>query len=82
MKLKDILKIIDFGNLILICYIEDDDDIPLWEGTGFDLPWWVGELYLSKSEFLARPIDFRSSLGEEYDNKPGFVISLNEEKPE
>ena len=82
MKLKDILKIVDFGNLILICYIDDDDDIPLWEGIGYNLPWWVGEFYLSKPEFLERPIDFRSSLGEEYDNKPGFVISLSEEKPE
>ena len=78
MKLIELLRTINFGSLILIVYIEDDED-PIWTGTAFDLPWWLADHEINGPNVWGEEaIDFRSSLGEEHDNKPGFVISLKD----
>lgn len=61
-----------------IIYIEDDDE-PVWSGLAYYVPWEFGKLYLQDNpEILEgeKPIDFRNDLGEEYDHRPGFVVSL------
>ena len=75
------MKLIDFMRLTedlpyLIIYEEDDDENPLWEGRAFNVPWWVADLELDNSDPYSPPISFRNSLGEDHDNKPGFVISV------
>ena len=78
MKLKDILKVINFGGLILIIYIEEEED-PIWVGTESNVPWWLADHEINGPNVWGEEaIDFRSSLGEEHDNKPGFVISLKD----
>ena len=79
MTLKDVLKIVDFGNLILVVYIEEEEE-PIWVGSCYDLPWWLAEHKIASpdSEWGEEPIDYRHSLGKDYDNEPGFVICLKD----
>lgn len=79
MKLKELLKLVDFGSLKLLFYIDDEED-PIWDGIGWDVPWWLADLELASldPEFNEEPVDYRDSLGEEYNNVPGVVICLKE----
>ena len=75
------MKLIDFMKMTedlpyLIVYEEDDDENPIWEGRAFELPWWVADMELDDSDPYSPPISFRFSLGEDHDNKVGFVISV------
>lgn len=80
MKVIDILKLMDVAGLRVV-YYEDDYEDPLWEGSLFDTPYWVADLELDveKAEFH-EPISFRSSLGKEHNNRPGFVIIVKEKE--
>lgn len=75
MKLIDFLKITDLGGLYLVIYVEDDED-PIWTGHSIDIPWWVADHKIAPSRWGEESISYRTSLGEEYNNKPGFVIFL------
>lgn len=79
MKLKDILKVINFGGLILIVYIEEEED-PIWVGTESNVPWWLAEHQLVSPDpkWGEESIDYRNSLGKEYNDEPGFVICLKD----
>ncbi len=78
MKFIDFLKLVDFENLHLIVYINEEED-PIWEGRQADVPYWLCDLPLDPSSWGEESVSYRSSLGEEYDNKPGVVICLREE---
>ena len=75
----DFLKTGDYLGLTFIVYIDGEED-PIWAGSSLDIPYWIAELELEYegSDPLEPPISFRSSLGKEYDNKPGFVISCKD----
>lgn len=77
------MKLIDFMRVTedlpyMIVYGEHNDDEPLWEGLSFKLPWWVADMELDNSNPLYPPISFRYSLGEDHDNRVGFVISVKD----
>ena len=77
MRLIDWLKMTDTSGLTIIIYLYDEQDVPAYVGTAFNIPWWIAEMYLvRKSDEEDEPISYRPSLGEEYDNEPGLVISL------
>ena len=76
-KVMDFLKMFD-GCLPVIVYVNEEED-PLWDGSLFDMPWWVADLELNfHNENGSNPVDYRDSFGEEYDNKPGLVIFTKE----
>jgi len=79
------MKLIDFMRVTedlpyLIIYEEHDEENPLWEGNSWDLPWWVADMKLDDSDPWRPPVSFRHSLGEDHDNKTGFVILVKEEE--
>ena len=77
MRFKDFLKMVDLCGLTLICYIKDED-FPAYTGSYLDVPWWLADYFIDDT-FEEEPISYRHSLGKEYNEKPGFVISLREE---
>ena len=78
MKLKKILKTIDLIGLHTLIFIEDEKD-PIWEGSWMDIPWWLADMKVNDcGDWGEKPIDYRCSLGKEYNNEPGVVISLRE----
>ena len=79
MKLKKWLKYINpIGLTIIVWDIDmDEKEGPIYEGSAFDLPWWIGEAKITKEAGNSdEPIDFRDSLGNEYNNRPGVVICV------
>ena len=81
MTVRDFLKVFDCVGLKAIYYMEDDDQIPLWEGSAYETPWWVAEYELAKDDGDGgEPISYRGSLGKEYNDSPGLVFSLKESK--
>ena len=80
MTVRDFLKVFDCIGLKAIYYTESDDETPLWEGRAFETPWWVAEYELAKNNGdSGSPIEYRKSLGEEHDNKPGLIFSLKDD---
>lgn len=81
MKLKKFLKYSDLTGFTIIIYSMDDEDHPLYEGTSIDVPWWLADLKLATpwKSGVEEPVSFRSNLGDAYNNKPGFVITVVEE---
>jgi len=81
LTLREILHVIDFSAKV-VCYINDEED-PVWSGWAHDIPYWLAELELNVSRDNdneeEQAIDFRRSLGEEFNNEPGFVICLRED---
>lgn len=79
LTLADALHIIDFSSKVVI-YVRGDED-PLWSGFASEVPYWIAESLLDFEGFEGddyEPISFRRSLGEEYKNEPGFVISIRD----
>lgn len=80
MKLRKWLKNIDPIGLTLVVWDVDvpEDEGPIYEGSAYDLPWWIGEAKISRSEDnpYDPPISFRDSLGKELNNKPGVVVTI------
>ena len=78
MYLYDFLKMFD-STLPVAVYI-NDEEVPVYEGNLFNLPWWLVDLELNyKGAEDHYPISYRDSFGDEYDNKPGLVIFLKED---
>ena len=79
MKLKKWLQMTDIIGATVIIY--NEDEWKLYEGSTLSVPYWVADLHLiTKEENEGEPpISFRNSLGKEYDNKPGFVITVKED---
>ena len=79
MKLKKWLKMTDIIGLDIVVWVEGDDSEPLWEGNAFDTPYWVAEKKIAKKGWdYDAPISYRHNLGEEHDNKAGFVITIED----
>ena len=79
MKLRKWLKNVNPIGLKIVVWDKDSmvDEEPLFAGSAFDLPWWIGEGIISKSdEDDDEPIDFRDNLGKEFNNKPGIVVTV------
>jgi hypothetical protein len=80
LTLADVLHIIDFSSKVII-YVRGDER-PLWEGYASEIPYWIAESLLDfeceEGEDCFEPISFRHSLGEEYKNQPGFVITIRD----
>lgn len=67
------------GTDIVVWVNGDEDHGPLWEGSAYDFPLRFADLKLCyDAEEIERPIDFRSSLGKDHNDKPGFVITVEE----
>ena len=85
MKLSTWLKFTDTLGLTLIVWTDDqiefNEEEPLYTGSSLALPWYIADMKISWKhvEMGDRPISFRNSLGEKYNNKPGFVILVGEE---
>lgn len=81
LTLADALHIIDMCSTVVI-YVRGDDDHPLWSGFASEVPYWIAESLLDfeceENDDDYEPISFRRSLGEEYKNEPGFVISIRD----
>ena len=78
MKFIDILHMVSF-NAKLICYINEEKE-PIWTGYGSQIPYWLAELELADSKYGEEAIDFRHSLGKEFNDEPGFVVTLKDEE--
>lgn len=79
MKLRKWLKNINPIGLNIVVWDRDSvaDEEPLFAGSAWDLPWWVGEGIISKlDEDDDGPIDFRNDLGKEFHNSPGVVVTV------
>lgn len=81
MRLSKILKYFELMGCYAVIYASDsqEDDEPLWAGFADDIPWYLTQCRLDKAlikEVDGQPISFRTSLGEKYGNRPGFVILL------
>ena len=71
MKLRKWLKYINpIGLTVIVWDIDaDEEEGPIYEGSAFDLPWWIGEAKITKEAGnFDEPIDFRISLGDNYNN--------------
>ena len=80
MKLLDFLKIFDGVPLKVICYIGEDK---VWSGNINDTPWWITLMKLDNKRYEEegfRPVEYRVSLGENYDDKAGLIICLKDEE--
>ena len=78
-KVIDFLKAFD-GGIIPVIYYAGEDDMPIWEGSLLDTPWWVADLELNyEGAEDGYPISFRDSLGKEYNDRPGLVIIVKED---
>ena len=81
LTLADALHIIDMSTTVVI-YVRGDDD-PLWTGFASNIPYWIAESQLDfeceENDDSYEPISFRRSLGEKYNNEPGFVITIRDE---
>ena len=58
---------------------ENEDNGPLWEGSAYDFPLRLADLKLCYEMDCEKPIEFRSSLGEDHNDRPGFVITVKDE---
>jgi hypothetical protein len=80
LTLEDALHIIDMSSTIII-YVRGDED-PLWSGFPSEIPYWIAESLLDfeceENDDSYEPISFRPSLGEKYNNRPGFVITIRD----
>ena len=89
-KLKtvyDFLSNIDIIGVKIIVYMYEDGENadPIYAGSAWDTPYWVADLkldWIHTSLDCPKPIEFRNSLGEEYNNAPGFVISCTDSEEE
>lgn len=86
MTILDFLKLCDGCGTDCVVYstADPDGEEPLYEGSTFDMPWYVS-LYeldtdLNKDIYeTGRPVEFRHSLGAEHNNRPGFIFLVKEE---
>ena len=77
----DFLKAVDALGCHAVFWMKGEDKEPCWEGPLFDTPWWVAEFELDYEEAEDHlPISFRDSLGENHNNKPGFVFWVKEKE--
>ena len=80
LTLADALHIIDFCSRVII-YVRGDEE-HLWSGYSNEIPYWIAESPLDfeceDSDDGYEPISFRRSLGEKYNNEPGFVITIRD----
>jgi len=80
LTLADALHIIDFSSTVII-YVRGDEE-PIWTGYAMDVPYWIAENLLDfecgENEDSYEPISFRHRLGEKYNNRPGFVITIRD----
>lgn len=73
----DWLSAADLIGTDIIVWIDGDEDYgPLWEGSAYDFPLRYADLKLcyETDGDCEKPIEFRKDLGEEHNNKPGFVV--------
>ena len=80
MKFGDWLDVTEVVGLYFVVYTkEDGDEEPLWTGKYMDIPHWIAKCKLATDlPDGALAIDYRGSLGEEYGNKPGFVVIVED----
>lgn len=84
MRLIDWLKVTDVVGLYIIIYEDIDNyDEPSWTGWSMDIPWtYVIEKFSTRRKREGEaPVEYRSNLGDEYNNKAGFIICLDGEMP-
>lgn len=65
----------------IVVWVNGDEDFgPLWEGSAYDFPLRYADLKLcyELDDPYEKPIEFRSSLGKDHDNRPGFVIIVKD----
>ena len=67
MKVIDFLKV--FDGFLPVIYYPNDSEMAIWDGSLFDTPWWVANMPLVN-------VDYREKFK---DNKPGLVITVEEE---
>ena len=78
MKFGDWLDVTDVGGMYFVIYCNDSEK-PFWQGSYMDIPFWIAKYNLPTS-YSFSPIDYRSDLGKECDNKPGFVVILEDKE--
>ena len=78
MKLRDWLDVTELNGLTIIIYDDVNPHSPLWAGSADDAPYWITKYKLASREDIEdyTPIDYRADLGDEYNNKAGFVIVI------
>jgi hypothetical protein len=78
MKLKDILKYMDWLTTIVVWDSESDDieDEPLFAGTAMDCPWWIAECELEKTGSNWDGFNDRADLGAELNHRSGIIFSV------
>lgn len=69
------------GTDIVVWVNGDEDHGPLWEGSAYDFPLRYADLKLcyELDDPYEKPIEFRSSLGKDHNDRPGFVITVKDE---
>ena len=79
MKLKKWLQMTDIIGTKIIIY--NKEEWKLYEGFALDVPYWIADLHLvTKEENEGEPpVSYRDSLGKEYNDRPGFVITVKED---
>lgn len=82
MKVLDWIKPIDASPLKALYYVAGDEDFgPIWDGSLYDTPYWIAEMELAEAKDLEGypPICWRDDLGEDYDHKTGFIVTVKDE---
>lgn len=82
----DFLKLCDCCGTECVVYstADPDGEDPLYEGSTFNMPWYVSlyelDTSLNKAVYDAGgPVEFRQSLGAEHNNRSGFIFLVKEE---
>lgn len=81
MKVLDWIKVVDASPLKALYYVAGDEEFgTIWDGSLYDTPYWVAEMELAEPEELDgyQPIEWRRDLGDDYDNKTGFIITVKD----
>ena len=78
MKLANWLDVTDVIGLKAVVWYEGDDEEPLWQGSLYDIPYWIAKMKLASFNEGESPISFRDSLGKEFNDKAGVVITVTD----
>lgn len=80
MKLRDILKYMDWISTIVVWDADSDgidgEDEPLFMGSAMDCPWWVADCQLEEIGGKWDGFSERADLGAELNHRSGIVFSV------
>ena len=84
MTIGNFLDVCETTGLKLLFYSIEDNEL-LWEGRGFEVPYWISKLYLPSEEELQAAdldglaIEYRNDVSDDRSKVPGLIIITKEQ---